>query len=53
MARQPLAMVEKVRGVLIEERQAFLPGERARMKLPPEEAQMPRVVKQGPKEAAG
>jgi hypothetical protein len=48
-----LSMVEKVRSVLIEERQAFSPqADRPRMKLPPEQ-QMPRVVKQGPKEVAG
>ena len=49
---QLLSMVEKVRSVLLEERQAFLPADRPRMKLPPEQ-QMPRVVKPGPKEAAG
>lgn len=53
-----LAMVEKVQGVLIEERQAFLPGQRERpaqlAKEPPQQmAPMPRVVRQGPKEAAG
>jgi hypothetical protein len=48
-----LAMVEKVRGVLIEERQAFLPGQRERPAQLPKEAPMPRVVRQGPKEATG
>ena len=54
-----LAMVEKVRGVLIEERQAFMPGQRERppqlQQTPqtPQTPQMPRVVRQGPKEAAG
>jgi len=51
-----LAMVEKVRGVLIEERQAFLapPMQRA-AQLPqtPQTPQMPRVVAKGPREAAG
>jgi len=50
-------MVEKVRGVLIEERQAFLPGQRERPtqipQTPQQTQQMPRVVRQGPKEAAG
>jgi hypothetical protein len=49
-----LRMVEQVRSVLLEERQAFMPTEHPRMKLPPEQQhQMPRVVAKGPKEAAG
>lgn len=42
-----LRMVEEVRTVFVDERKRFLPGERPRMKLTPEE-QMPRIVKQGP-----
>src|SRR5580765_2031952 len=58
-----LAMVEKVRGVLIEERQAFLPGQREKPPLMPHQQNpqgglaalnpMPRVVAKGPREAAG
>ena len=54
-----LAMVEKVRSVLIEERQAFtaLPRERPQQLQQTQQQtqqtpQMPRVVRQGPKEAA-
>src|SRR5580765_1936224 len=59
-----LAMVEKVRSVLIEERQAFMPVQREKPPLMPHQQQniaqqglaalggspIPRVVKQGPKE---
>jgi len=58
-----LAMVEKVRGVLIEERQAFMPVQREKPPLMPHQQNprlqqnmtpdIPRVVKQGPKEVAG
>lgn len=52
-----LAMVEKVRGVLIEERQAFSPQLRERpAQLPKDTPQMrpiPQVVTKGPREAAG
>jgi hypothetical protein len=62
-----LAMVEKVRGVLIEERQAFMPVQREKPPLMPHQQDaarlpgrpqhpthtQPQVVRQGPKEAAG
>ena len=52
-----LAMVEKVQGVLIEERQAFMapPRERpAQLQQNPQNVPpIPRVVAKGPREAAG
>ena len=45
---QQLEMVEKVRAVFVTERARFAPRER---QLPDDK--MPRIVKQGPKEAAG
>ena len=45
---QQLEMVEKVRSVFVTERSRFAPRER---QLPDDK--MPRIVKQGPKEAAG
>ena len=59
-----LAMVEKVRGVLIEERQAFMGPPREKPPLMPHQqnpqglaalggAPIPRVVAKGPREAAG
>jgi len=49
-----LAMVEKVRGVLIEERQAFMgPPREKPAQLPKDIPGMPRVVAKGPREAAG
>ena len=53
-----LAMVEKVRGVLIEERQAFTPLPRENKRVTSADPTgpmhpMPRVVAKGPKEAAG
>jgi len=49
---QQLAMVEKVRAVLMEERGRFKPPQR-RDAIPQDGGPMPRIVKQGPKEAAG
>jgi hypothetical protein len=49
-----LAMVEKVRGVLIEERQAFMgPPREKPAQLPKDIPGMPRVVAKGPREVAG
>ena len=51
---QQLAMVEKVRAVFLEERKKFMPVERERVHQLPQNAQeVPRVVRQGPKENAG
>jgi len=48
------AMVDKVRAVLIEERQAFIaPPMQRPAQLPKDNPQMPRVVAKGPREAAG
>ena len=49
---QQLDMVEKVRAVFIEERQRFKPPQR-RDQIAQDAGPLPRIVKQGPKEAAG
>jgi hypothetical protein len=45
-----LAMVEKVRGVFMEERKKFIPVERERVQQLPQDMleKMPRVVQKGP-----
>jgi len=45
-------MVEKVRAVFIEERQRFKPPQR-REQIAQDAGPLPRIVKPGPKEAAG
>jgi len=51
---QQYAVVEKVRMVLLEELKKFTPAEpRRRDQIPQDGGVMPRIVKQGPKEAAG
>ena len=48
---QQYAVVEKVRLGFLEELKRFTPAERRQ--LPQDAGPMPRIVKQGPKEAAG
>jgi hypothetical protein len=48
-----LGMVDKVRSALLDERKRFQPPAERRDQIPQDGGVMPRIVKQGPKEAAG